>query len=366
MQQTDREWAKTVLGLEDPFTSDDLDRVTANLTALWTPHAESTLQKAQAQGKEELDKIERARQILIAPEAEKEGEPTDLNRGLQPAVLGVLISAAFIVGFGGMYLYRATHRPAVSLMIPNTMLASRPKVRLDAPDVSVSSRPLGYSSTQNQSQADSDEARVNEDLAGLGGDDPGTPLNDLRTMGARAVPGLTAALSSNDSDTRKTAAATINLMASNAPDSTSQSEDAPNLKQAFSQAKTVDALGRLVDDDDSETRQAVAEALGNIADPSGLDSLVSLSTDSEPDVRSKVADSIAKMGDNDGISTLSALLDDAEASVRISAAQALGHYVDIKEAHSALTDRLAQESDDDVKKSILAALGLSAQDERNL
>src|SRR2546430_1047200 len=152
MHQTEKDWARNVLGLGDSFTDENVDRASAELKSLWSQHVESTNPKAQEQGREELDKIERASQILLSP---REEEPT-AGKELRPVVLGILVAAAFVVGFGGMYLYRITHRPPVSLMIPNTMFAPGPTVRLDAPDVSVSSRPLGSAAATDASRADAD------------------------------------------------------------------------------------------------------------------------------------------------------------------------------------------------------------------
>lgn len=364
MQQADREWAMGVLGLEGSFTNEDLERATSEMKALWSPHLESAKAKAQQQGREEIEKIDRARAILESPEEAGEGDTEEVvtaPNGLKPVVLGTMVAAAFVIGFGGMYLYRVTHRRTPQVVMPKSLMASAPKVHLDAPDVSVSSRKVG----EQPAEENSSLGRVNEDLAGLNGDNPYEAIDDLKAMGVTAIPGLTAALSSNDQDTRKNAAAIINLLAATAQNSEHE-EDPPRYATAFQEAGTVRSLGELAEDSDDETRRMVSDAITNIGDPEGFDTLVKMSTDSSSDVRISVAKGLGRLDNSDGIPTLSAMAEDSEPSVRLEAVNALAVFKDENEAHTVLVDRLTHEDDPDVKKAIKAALGLPDIDENDL
>jgi len=256
-----------------------------------------------------------------------------------------------------MYLYRVTHPRNVSVVIPKSALASAPRVHLNVPDVTVSSQRL---LSPDEARRQADQARVNQDLAGFGGDDQSAPIEDLTSMGPRAVPGLTAALSARDSDTRKNAAAVLDYFAQQ------DSDGSQGYRQAFSDSNTLDALSHLSDDEDSETRRVVAETLGNMGDRSALSTLDQLATDDDSDVRMAVVTSLGKLNDSDSINTLATLLDDDESAIRQGAADALGKFASIKEAHDALVDRLPKEYDEDVKRTILNALGLPNIDERDL
>lgn len=356
MRQSDKQWALQVLGLGDAYTGDDLDRAYAEAQNLWLPHAGSSNTATQKRGREELEQIERAKAILChdnGPEQELDPEEERPHEGWTNAAVGALVVAAFLISFGAMYLYRRTHQPKVHVMVPQSVMTSNPKAHLNAPDISVSSQRLGFVRLSRE-----DESKIQADLARLGDDDPAFAINDLESLGEKALPAVTAALGSLDDNTRMNAATIINSIAAGPDDDPSSPQDAAKLRPAFDDAGTVRALERLANDPVDDTRQNVAYALGNIGDQSAFDTLIRMANDSESSVREGVAYSLGKLNNSDGLPTLTALLGDDDSSVRMSAASALGTFHN-EEAHSALTDRLKDETDSDVIAAIQTALGTS-------
>jgi len=361
MQRSDRQWALGVLGLNDAFTSEDLARAYTELKALWLPHENSTNPAVQAQGRAQIENIEKAHEVLAKEEATPVEEVVPESAiPLSPALLFTFIVLAFIIGFGGMFMYRQTHPKQVSVVVPKSVLTPMPRVRMDAPDVSVSSQPMV--STRSAAQLDDD--RVNADLTKMVQGDSSQAIDDLDSMGARAVPGLTAALSAPDSDKRQNALNMLNALAQKGND---YSEDAPPLRPAFDAADTVHVVARLADDSDDDNRSTVASLLGYIGDPAGEETLSKLASDESPQVRASAAQGLGMINSTGGIPSLIALSADDDDTVRMNAVQSLASYRDDKRVHDALIDRLGKEPDDDIKTKIKEDLGLPTNlDERDM
>jgi hypothetical protein len=343
MQKGSMRWALKVMGLDESHTPEQVEDAYTVLENLWRPLAESTNDKAQKQGQEELEKIERARRILNGEEVAVESD------GMSRTSLAGLIGAAFVVGFGGMYLYRVSTRRDANVVVPRSLLTA-PKVRLDAPDINVSTERL-----TPVPLTDEEQKEIQENVSQLGENDPSSAMADLESMGERAIPALTAALSSKDDNVRMNATTLLNSIAAGPDGEPNTAEDMYKLRPIFRNAGTVYALEDLADDEVGVIRENVAYILGNIGDPKAYDTLVRMSTDQEPAVRAGVAFGLGKLNNPSGVTPLTALLEDSEPPVGMAAAAALASYKNV-EARTALRDRLTDESDSDVIAIIQEAL----------
>ena len=363
MPRKDREWALNVLGLDDSYTSEDLDRAYSEMRGLWLPHENSSNPAVQSHGRAQLAKIEEAREILLtvqSPSDEDQEEATASPMPLSPALLFTFIFLAFLIGFGGMFMYRKTHPKPVSVVVPKTLLTSMPQVHLDAPDVSVSTQPM----VTTRSAAQIDDDRVDSDLSKMANGDSSPAIDDLDSMGARAIPGLTKALSSQEDDKRYNALNVLNALAQQGND---YSEDAAPLRPSFDAADTVHVVAPLARDGDDDNRATVASLLGYIGDPAGEATLSALATDESPQVRASAAQSLGMIDNATGIPSLIVLSADDDDTVRMNAVQSLATYRDDKRVQDALLDRLGKEQDDDIKAKVKEELGLPTHlDERDM
>jgi hypothetical protein len=351
MQRTDREWALGVLGLTPEATETDIDHAYTEMEKLWTPHASAANPRVKTQGKDEIAKIQRARELLREETEVVPDEDGPTPGGLQPMALGLLLVTAFGLGFIGMFGWRKTHAPTPNLVASNAVLTSHPKVSLFAPDVSVSSQ----REEQLPPLTEDERQTIQDSIAGLADPEPVASIDNLESMGERAIPAVTEALRSDDGNTRMNAATVINSLAAGPDDAPNSPEDRARLLPIFKEAGTVPALTRLTKDLLEETRQNVAYALGNIGDPSSFDSLISMANDPAPSVRIGVAASLGKLKNLDAVPTLTALLNDRDLEVRSAAADGLKPF-DTPEAKSALSTRLGEEQDPDVIDHIKATL----------
>src|SRR5262245_12829415 len=257
--RTDRAWALKVLGLEEGFSPADLDKAAGEMEALWAPHIQSSNPDVHKQGQAELAKLEQARQLLTKPPADS------MQSRLSPLALATFVVAAFAVGFGGMYAYRLSRKSEVNVVMPKGLLASSPNANLNPPDIRVSSERLTPKPLTPE-----EKRQVDEIISQLGSDEPEYAISELESMGERAIPALTTALSSTDDMVRLNASTLLNSIIAGPDDSPNTAEDMYKLRPLFRDAGTVPALKRLSEDPVDGVRENVAYTLGNIGDQSAF------------------------------------------------------------------------------------------------
>lgn len=119
---------------------------------------------------------------------------------------------------------------------------------------------------------------------------------------------------------------------------------------------SLESLGQLLKDKDSEIREEAVDSLGKLKDADSIELLTeALLNDADEDVRMSAADALAVIRDQSAIDSLKAALNDESTDVRMSAADALG-AIGSKEAIGSLNDTL-HDSDPIVRESAVEALG---------
>lgn len=194
--------------------------------------------------------------------------------------------------------------------------------------------------------------------------------DQIRAMGAEAVPVLIAALSHISSATRT---ASVRLLGELGDTRAVEpvcgvlaTAESKNLRQAAASAagkigdsKAIPPLCQaLLADKESPVREAAAEALGEIA--SGAEAVESLCqallTDSQSSVRDAAAEALGKIGDAAAVEPLcQVLVTDKGRQVRIEAVRALGKIGD-SSASSSLAKALVFDGDNVVRASAAEAL----------
>jgi len=280
-----------------------------------------------------------------------EAEPelsTPERSGLPPVTLGVMLVAAFGLGFLVMFGWQKTHQPKPNV-VAGTAMQPGPKVHLDPPDVSVSASAVAPPLT------DEERETIANAINALSDPDRADAISDLVSLGEKSIPAATEAMKSENGNVRANASTVINEIAGGTDEEPNTPADVARLRPLFDKAGTVRVLINIAKDPNELVKQNVAYAIGNIGDKAGYDTLVALSSDSAPDVRAGVARSLGKLDNYDGLPTLTTLLADPDPSVRAVAADALGSF-DSPVAKSALKDRLEIETDDDVIEHLKAQI----------
>jgi len=177
---------------------------------------------------------------------------------------------------------------------------------------------------------------MNKFIAQLG--DPvrhGTAASELLRIGPAAVDGLVEAMRGRDPNLRVPAAQLLVKMGTMA---------IPRLSQLLASAHP-------------ETRQLVADILGEIRHPDALPALTEAARGQFFTVRARAASALGKIGDVQAVPTLITLLSDDEPTVRIAAALAVGSFRD-KTSLIRLSDILLEDREIEVRQA--AAQGLAA------
>ena len=115
-------------------------------------------------------------------------------------------------------------------------------------------------------------------------------------------------------------------------------------------------LSQHLDTAHPETRQRVADILGEIRHPSALPALTEAARGEYFTVRARAASALARIGDASAVPTLNALLGDPEPTVRIAAALAVGIFRD-PSSIIPLSDLLLEDREIEVRQA--AAQGLA-------
>ncbi|MDT4966500.1 MAG: hypothetical protein QOJ64_1237 [Acidobacteriota bacterium] len=278
------------------------------------------------------------------PVPESDDSLSAARQGVHPAIVAVLLVVAFALGFWATSAFKQRRARQPIIVAPRDLKLSK----LAPPEISVTSMPGEGSLTAYEQRT----LTIALDELSDGSSDA---LNTLEALGMKAVPALTRALASDNSDVRMNAATVLNQIAAGPDTDPNSDEDRERLRPVFQGAGTSAALARLANDPEDQTRQSVAYALGNIGERSAYRTLISMAQDPEPDVRIGVAFALGRLRNPGAVNTLVALLSDDDDSVRASAADAL-KFFDAPVVKSALSDRLAQESDPDTVERIKAAL----------
>jgi HEAT repeat protein len=159
--------------------------------------------------------------------------------------------------------------------------------------------------------------------------------NELMRLGPAAVDGLLEALTGKDANLRTMAGQVLAKIGSAA---------IPRLTQILSTAHP-------------ETRQLVADVLGETRHPSAVPALTEAARGQFFTVRARAATALAKIGDPQSVPVLIELLGDKEPSVRMAAALAVGKFKDPR-CLVRLSDVLLEDPEIEVRQA--AAQGLAA------
>ncbi len=348
MEPGSKKWAFDVLGVPEEASEDQIERAYLELQAVWEPHKLAGDDWAKARATQELDKIEKARRVL-APDA-GDGMENAIPRPINPVLLGALVIFAFGAAFLATRAYRLAHQPTPKIVF-STRTTAPPKIEMLPPTVDISSKRIG-----EPFLTAAEQGKVQKAIAGLSsGLDALEERDTLTSMGEKAIPSVTDALSSQDPNVRMNAALVLNAIAAGPDTAPNSDNDKARLKPFFDHAKTVAVLSKLATDPNTTTRQNVAYGLGNIGDPASFAALTHMVQDTDSDVRAGVAYSLGKLNNVEAVPTLIALLNDPELSVRETAVEALRPY-DTPDAKSALSQRLTQETDPQIIDQIKAVL----------
>jgi HEAT repeat protein len=139
--------------------------------------------------------------------------------------------------------------------------------------------------------------------------------NALGDIGNPAVPGLLAALGSDDWKTRKFAAVALG-----------------DVDGIVDRPRVVGTLIARLTDRHPDVRDRTAWALGEIEDKAAVEPLLSALNDSDPRVRARAAWALGEIEDRAALTGLTRALNDTDRGVREKAAWALR---EIEDAHSA-------------------------------
>lgn len=121
-------------------------------------------------------------------------------------------------------------------------------------------------------------------------------------------------------------------------------------------ASAVEGLAGAAADSDARVREQVAWALGMIESPAGGAPLQRLLRDDAAEVREQAAWALGMIESGDAVESLSQALADREPRVREQVAWALG-MIEAASAAEAIADALERETDDDVRRQLVWALG---------
>jgi HEAT repeat protein len=157
--------------------------------------------------------------------------------------------------------------------------------------------------------------------------------NELLRLGPAAVDGLAEALGSRDTNLRVISAQLLVKLGITG---------IPRLKQILASAHP-------------ETRQLVADILGEIRHPSAVPALTEAARGQFFTVRARAASALAKIGDSKAVPVLIALLADNEPTVRIAAALAVGLFRD-QSSLIRLSDLLLEDREIEVRQAAAQAL----------
>lgn len=340
MPTADRNWALKTLGLQPEATPTEIDRAYEDLKAVWIPKQTDPSEAVRAKAADELEDLEKAKSILSGSEA-----PTRAS-GLNPIALGVLMAAAFVIGFFVMRSLNKSRAPK-PVIVQEPSIDRPSKVALNPPDINVTSEP---------EPTDKEQQQIDEAIKGLAEGLEAVDARDtLISLGQKSIVATTKALSSDNENVRMNAAMVINAIAAGDDDAPNDQQEIERLRPIFKRAGTLKALEKLTSDPNSETRLNVAFAIGNLQDTDGLDSLTSLKNDEDGEVRAGVAYGLGRLGMPEVVPTLIELLNDDELSVRISAVESMRSY-DTPEIKSALAERLPKEVDEDIIARIKSVL----------
>ncbi len=158
--------------------------------------------------------------------------------------------------------------------------------------------------------------------------------NEILRLGPAAVDGLLDALAGKDSNLRTMSAQLLIKLGTTA---------IPRLSQSLATAHP-------------ETRQLVADILGEIRHPSALPALTEAAHGQFFTVRARAASALARIGDAQSVPVLIELLGDQEPTVRIAAALAVGKFRDAR-CLIRLSDLLLEDTEIEVRQA--AAQGLA-------
>ena len=162
-----------------------------------------------------------------------------------------------------------------------------------------------------------------------------TAANELLRLGPAAVDGLLEALVGKDAGLRTMAGQMLIKMGATA---------IPRLSEILASAHP-------------ETRQLVADILGEIRHPGAVPPLIDAARGQFFTIRSRAATALAKIGDPQAVPVLIDLLGDKEPSVRIAASLAVGKFQDPR-CLVRLSDVLLEDPEIEVRQA--AAQGLAA------
>lgn len=345
MTAGDKTWAIEALGVSGDATPEEIERSYQDLRAVWEPQLDQGNQRIAARAEEELAKIAKARAELLDNPAEIRAS------SLHPAILGIGMILAFGLGFMGMRAYRKAHAPPAMIVRAPDGRSLTDRISLTPPEVTVTSRRPDLV-TLSQREKDLINASLKEFDKGM---DAVEARDALVSLNEKAIAPVTKALSSDDDSVRMNAAMVLNSIALGPEDAPNDAKEVARLHPYFAAAHAVEALSKLTDDPDSETRLNVAYAFGNMQDPAGYKPLLTMASDESPEVRAGVATALGRLDNPEAVPTLIELLDDSEITVRMSAVDALRPF-DTPEAKSALADRLPQESDPEIIARIKSVL----------
>lgn len=277
------------------------------------------------------------------------------DRGLSPLILGALITAAFVVGFFGVYLFKS--RPHSEPILVTTLPGGAKPPPADThfhpekPEVSIIAAKEGSPDISLTEQKKIDDAIADFPK----GYDALEARDALAELGYKSIPALTMALGAPESPVRMNAAMTLNQIAAGSDDSPNSEAEVKALRPYFDHAKTVAALEKLWNDPDQATRLDACYAMANIGDKAAVPTLLQMARDENVDVRAAVAYGIGRLKALEGVPTLIKLLNDHDLTVRVSAVEGMRPF-DTPTVKSALTDRLTQETDPDIIERIKSVL----------